>query len=74
MKSEEQAIVKRISADNEKEAKAEEDRLIKEQENEAKELELLRTSALSKQELEIEQATTKYEALLALAEKYEPRS
>ena len=70
MKSEEQAIVKRISADNEKEAKAEEDRLIKEQENEEKELELLRTSALSKQELEIEQATTKYEALLALAEKY----
>jgi hypothetical protein len=70
MKSEEQAIVKRISADNEKEAKAEENRLAKEQENKEKELELLRTSGLSKQELEIEQATTKYEALLALAEKY----
>tara|TARA_R100000458_G_scaffold59261_1_gene69305 strand:- start:37 stop:831 length:795 start_codon:yes stop_codon:yes gene_type:complete len=70
MKSEEQAIVKRIAAENEKEAKAEENRLKKEKETKEKELELIRVSGLSQQELEIEQATKKYTDLLKLAEKY----
>lgn len=70
MVSEEQAIVKRISSEKKKEEKEEETRIQKEKEAKEKELELLRTSGMSAMEIELEQAQTKYDKLLALAEKY----
>ncbi len=70
MKSEEQAIVKRISAEKTKEQKEEEARLQKEKETAEKELEILRTAGLSQEELELDQAKSKYEKLIALANKY----
>ena len=50
--------------------KADEDKIIKDQEIADKELELLRTSNLTKQELELDQAKQKHEKLLELANKY----
>jgi len=70
MVSEEQAIVKRIAAEEKKKVKEEEAKKQKEQEAKEKELELLRTSGMSAMEIELEQAETKYKKLLALAEKY----
>ena len=70
MKSEEQAIVKRINAESDKATKDEETRIQKETELKQKELESLRIAGMTQQEIEIEQATTKYNALLELANKY----
>lgn len=64
------SIKKEALAITDAQKKADEDKAIKDQEIADNELELLRTSNLSKQELELDQAKQKYDKLLELANKY----
>ena len=68
MVSEEQAIVKRISAEKKKEAKEEETRIQKEKETKEKELELLRTSGMSA--MEIEKVVKELDSMSNIGTKY----